>query len=269
MSLSVRNLTFRRRGCPVLSGISLSPNAGELTVIVGANGAGKSTLMQILAGDLIPDGGAVELDGRALAEWSSGALARRRAVMPQSLHISFPLTVGEVVALGRLPFHHLQSASEAAAHVTAAMQDTSIIHLRHRLYPSLSGGEQQRAQMARALAQCMGNQTAAPILLLDEPTSSLDLAHAHHTMDRLRKLASAGVCLCMVLHDLNLAYRYADRVFVLANGTACAYGPAHEALTPEVIAMAFSLKADIVGDNLLITGPIEKAPGYGQEGCKM
>jgi len=269
MNLQVRHLAFQRQGRVILENISFTPKAGELTVIVGANGAGKSTLMQILAGDLVPSGGSVELDGRPLSEWNSGALARRRAVMPQSLHIAFPLTAGEVVALGRLPFHHLQAAGESEARIVAAMQETNTTHLRHRSYPSLSGGEQQRVQLARALAQCMANQDTAPILLLDEPTSSLDLAHAHHAMARLKSLVAAGACLCMVLHDLTLAYRYADRVFVLSNGKACAYGPAPDALTPKVIAEAFNLKADIIGRNLLITGPVERESGYGQQGFNM
>jgi iron complex transport system ATP-binding protein len=264
--LHLRGASVRIATKTLLRSVTLALEPGAVLAVVGPNGAGKTTLLRLLSGAWTPTQGQVLLDERPLAAWAPEALARRRAVMPQHATLSFAFTTVDVVLMGRTPH---RTGHELDLHVArAAMQAAGITHLAARSYPTLSGGEQQRVHLARALAQIWdppddfrtdrpaGNQptatapAAAPAavpsgpsryLLLDEPTASRDLAHQHQVLRTARRCAREGVGVLAVLHDLNLAAQYADRIVVLSGGRLVAAGAPAAVLTPEVILEAFSI----------------------------
>ncbi len=226
----------------LIEDISISARPGEITAIAGPNGAGKSTLLKALAGDLEAASGAILLDGRPLSAYRPRDLARLRAVLPQQTLLTFAFTVEEVVAMGRHPHHGAATGDHASnqAAIEQAMQTTETTPLAQRTYPTLSGGEQSRANLARVLAQ------ETPVLLLDEPTAALDIRHQHLVLDIARELADAGATVVAVLHDLNLAAVYADQLILLDWGRVAASGPPREVLTAERLRSVFACPVAIV-----------------------
>lgn len=212
---------------PVLHDIHLGFAPGTLTALVGPNGAGKSTLLAVASGDVEADAGQVILHDRPIAHWRAMALARERAVMPQDHAVRFAFSVEEVVAMGRLP--HAADPVRDAARVDQALEQAEMARLRRREVQTLSGGEAARATFARVLAQ------DTPLLLLDEPTAALDLRHQERTLRTVRGLADEGACVIVVLHDLNLAAGYADRIVLLEQGRVAADGTPDQVLTREHI----------------------------------
>jgi iron complex transport system ATP-binding protein len=204
-----------------------------------------------LSGALLPDGGAVEIGGRALGSWKSRDLARRRAVLTQNATLGFPFTALQVVLIGRSPHmgrHPGRGDLRAAA---AAMTETGVLHLAERSYPTLSGGEKQRVQLARVLAQIMADEEATPesrYLLLDEPTNNLDLAHQHLVLAAARRLADRGVAVLAVLHDPNHAAAYADRIHVLQHGRTFAAGAPQDVLTTHLMGSVFGVAARVLNE---------------------
>ncbi len=196
-----------------------------MTALVGPNGAGKSTLLAVAAGDLRADAGEVSLLGNPLASYKAGPLARERAVMPQEHGVRFAFSVEEVVAMGRLP--HPPDPMVDDAQVEAAIDAAELQALRLREVQQLSGGESARTTFARVLAQ------DTPLLLLDEPTAALDLRHQERTLRSVRACAEAGACVIVVLHDLNLAAGYADRIVLLEQGRVAADGTPLQVLTED------------------------------------
>ena len=239
----------------ILRGISLTLEPGELLVVAGPNGAGKSTLLQVMAGDLVPDEGEARLEGRALQRWAPLELARRRAVMMQSARLGFSLPVREVVELGLAPFRDTLTRQESAEIVTEALQMADLVQLQAQSYARLSGGEQQRVQFARAVAQIDAGDIASSILLLDEPTASLDLAHAHTALRLARRVAEDGAAVVAVLHDINLASTYADRILVLGNGEVAAFGRPDAAITPALMRSVFQVETEWHGTRFFVLGP--------------
>ena len=210
-------------------------------MLLGPNGAGKSTLLRAISGDLAY-GGSVSLSGRELGEWRPEQLARQRAVMPQRVEVNFPLTVEEVVQLGR---SELRAGMNDPV-VDRLMDDLDIAHLRHRLVPGLSGGEQQRLQLARVLAQIM-DSPGERLLLLDECTSALDPAHQQMVLDLVRRLAKEeGVAVLAVMHDLNLAAQFADRLMLMKAGYRVHSGSAWDVLTPDLLETVYGFSARVV-----------------------
>ena len=238
--IAAEGLTLRRGGRALLRDVSVNVNPGEVLAVVGPNGAGKSTLLQLLCGDLRPDEGIVTVEGRPLAAWRPLDLARRRAVMGQHAALAFSMAAGQVVALGRLPWHgHPQSARDAEA-VRDAMARAGVAHLALRAHATLSGGEQQRVQLARVLAQLDGASRPAA-LLLDEPTASRDVAHRVALLRTLRTLASEGLAILVILHDLNEVAVGADRALMLRDGAAAAQGAVTEVLHPDRLRDVYGL----------------------------
>jgi iron complex transport system ATP-binding protein len=226
----------------LLDGVSLEVRAGETVAVVGPNGAGKSTLRKVLCGDMQPTGGEVLMDQKPLAEWPLTQRARVRAVMGQDSTLSFPFTVLEVVLMGRSP--HLKGAESQHDYEIArdALEAVEATHLEERLYPTLSGGERQRVQLARVLAQIWeAHNGDSRYLLLDEPTSNLDLSHQHSTLEVARSFAREGVGVLVILHDLNLAAQYADRLLMLKDGKLIASGNPQTVLTREIIEETFAI----------------------------
>lgn len=242
--LALQNLSVTLAGNQCLHEVSFNLTAGEVAAVIGPNGAGKTTLLRAVAGELHPDGGQLRVFGRTHSQWALQERARHLAVLPQASALNFPFRVEEVVALGRIP----QSTGSKidAAIVTEALTALDILHLRHRLYPQLSGGEKQRTQLARVMAQIWRAEDAKDrLLLLDEPTASLDLGHQQQLMDRVRAFAAQGVAVLMVLHDLNLALRTADRLLALHQGRLVADGPVAQVLSADLLHQLFGAQVEL------------------------
>ncbi|MGI4862897.1 MAG: heme ABC transporter ATP-binding protein [Janthinobacterium lividum] len=242
--LNTTNLTYRAGPKTLLQNISLTAQPGELLVVVGANGAGKSTLLKLLSGDLKPSGGEVKFDGKNLSQWQPAMLARRRAVLTQQHTLALAFQVRELVLLGRYPHFGGQPIAHDHAVVAAALDLVGLRHLAEREYPTLSGGEQQRAQLARVLAQVWEAENG--FLLLDEPLTGLDLRHQHQTLAVARQLTRRGFGVVAVLHDLNLAAQYADQVLLLHQGRAVASGIPAEVFTPDYIQLGFGIEVELL-----------------------
>ncbi|WP_158044710.1 heme ABC transporter ATP-binding protein [Skermanella pratensis] len=232
--------TLRRRGRALVDRVSLDLRPGTLTAVLGPNGAGKSSLVRLLSGEAAPDAGTVTLDGFPLAKWEPELLARRRAVLSQSVTLSFPLSAGEVATLGRAPHRTRATRAETVRIVERALRAADALHLAGRSYPSLSGGEQQRVQFARVLAQLDDPaDPSARYLILDEPTSSLDIRHQAQLLGLARGLAHQGWAVLAVLHDPNLAAVHADRIVLMRDGRVLTAGDPWSVMTPEYLTAAF------------------------------
>jgi iron complex transport system ATP-binding protein len=242
--MQATNLTYQAGPKKLLQNVSLTARPGELLAVVGANGAGKSTLLKLLSGDLQPSAGAVLFEEKSLASWPPAALARRRAVLTQQHTLALAFQVRELVLLGRYPHFGGQPTASDWAVVAAALDLVDLGHLAGREYPTLSGGEQQRAQLARVLAQVW--EAEGGLLLLDEPLTGLDLRHQHQTLAVARQLTRRGFGVVAVLHDLNLAAQYADQVVLLHRGRTGASGPPAQVFTPAYIHLAFGIEVELL-----------------------
>jgi iron complex transport system ATP-binding protein len=236
-------MTFRLQGVGFAYGLKdasfETPECG-VVAITGPNGAGKSTLLGIMAGLRKPYSGSCAYDGIEVREWRRREFSRRVAFLPQMLRLEFPFTVEQVALMGRTPYAGgwFESQEDHAA-AERAMETTDTIRLRSRDFRSLSGGERQRAVLASALAQEPG------VLLLDEPTTFLDLKHQLSIYRILAELGRSGMLVVSVTHDLNLALQFADRVIVLDDGRVSGDGPPRDILTPERINQVFGVRADV------------------------
>lgn len=245
--LEARSVTFRVKEKRLVAELSLCISPGEFVVVVGANGAGKSTLLKVLAGELVPGFGTVYMNNVPLHHIPLQDQAKTRAVLPQDASLHFPFKVDEVVAMGRSP--HTGSGLENDQRIIdAVLHEVDAQDLRHRDYTTLSGGERQRVQMARVLAQIWDAEPGqARYLLLDEPTSALDLAHQHATLATAnRMVVNQNIGVLAILHDLNLAAYYADRIAILKDGHLLCQGTPREVLTPGRISEAFDIPAAVL-----------------------
>ncbi|WP_243362013.1 ABC transporter ATP-binding protein [Fundidesulfovibrio terrae] len=230
-----------RERVPVLDGVDLALNPGELLAVVGPNGAGKTTLLRCLAGVLEPSTGEVRLDGRPLAGLSRREVARAVAYSPQQSEERFGFTVRQAVLMGRHPWlsRFGQASGEDEGAADRAMRALDLSHLAQRSVTSLSGGEKRRAALARTLAQ------GGSVYLLDEPAAGLDIRHALMTMRAFAALARGGAAVAVVLHDLNLAAMFCPAMLMLGGGRIAAYGPTSRVLTSENVARVFGVRARI------------------------
>lgn len=271
MTLDLADVGVIRRGRKLLDGVSLTVQAGQLTAILGPNGAGKSTLLRVCSGDLAPEEGGARLDGVDLLSWPLDQIAKRRAVLPQLSGLEFPFTVREVVRLGRLPHGDADSGSGAAL-VERALTAMELGGLADRRYPLLSGGERQRTHAARVLAQLGLEGRPGAWLLLDEPTSALDLVHQHRLMENVRAFVDGGGGAIAVLHDPNLAARYADRIALVSRGQVVAEGPPDRILDPDILGPVYGVRVDVVHldgwDHPLVVAGGRDRPEPGQTGAE-
>ncbi|MDR6955590.1 iron complex transport system ATP-binding protein [Ancylobacter sp. 3268] len=233
-----KEIDYAVPGRLLLEGADLSVRPGRVTALIGPNGAGKSTLLKVLAGELRPRRGRVLVDGRDITALGPARLAQRRAVLPQDVQVAFPFTVAEVAAIGLPP------GERAPSRIAEALERVDLAGFRDRPYAALSGGEQQRVQIARALTQ-LASCAGPGYLLLDEPTSSLDLSHQLMVVDLARQVAREGGGVAAVLHDLNLAAMIADEIVALKNGQIAARGTPAEVLTDAIVADLYAVTARI------------------------
>lgn len=250
--LAARDVTVRIGARKLLDGVQIEVRAGETVAIVGENGAGKSTLLKLLAGDRLPArahcSGQVHLAGRDLHAWTLAERARLRAVLPQRPELAFAFKAREVAMFGRYPVSTRWRDPRDREIVDAALVLADAAHLAEREVTTLSGGEQARVHLAAALAQLWEPEYPHPrFLLLDEPTAALDLAHQHALLATAREFASSrNLGVLAILHDLNLAATYADRVVILHHGRVLAQGAPADVLQPGVIAEGFGVAAEVL-----------------------
>lgn len=243
MELSARDVSWGAGGRVIVDGVSFAVPEGRVTGLLGPNGAGKSSLLRLLAGVAVPDGGVVLADATILHELPRRERARRLALLEQETHPSVPLTVLDVVLLGRIPHHSgwgLPRAGEESRDAELAVRCLATVGLggfEGREFATLSGGERQRVQVARALAQ------EPRLLLLDEPTNHLDVAAQLSLLSLVRSLELTTVA---ALHDLNLAASWCDHVVVLDAGRVVADGAPRDVLTPELVERVYGVRAHVL-----------------------
>jgi iron complex transport system ATP-binding protein len=248
MSLATRDVSFAYPAGPgsgrsfSLHHVDMDVPSGSITGLLGPNGCGKTTLLKLLSGVLRPTSGVVELNGRALSTMARRQVARHLAVVPQETHPAFEYSALEIVLMGRHPHlraMQLEGPTDIAI-ALEAMTATSTAHLASRLYASLSGGEKQRVVIASALAQ------APEVLLLDEPTASLDLGHQLEVASLLTRLnRERGVTMVLATHDLNLAASLCDALVLVRDGRVLAHGPTREILTRNMVRGLYDVEADV------------------------
>jgi len=238
--LKVQDVSFKVRDKVILQHVGFEVLPGEHMAVLGSNGAGKSTLLKVLCGELQPVTGQVHILGKALQDWSAAELARFRAVLQQQTALTMPFLVKDVVMMGRFPHQQARQASMDERIVTGALHKTGITHLENRNYLQLSGGEQQRVHLARVFAQIWHSPDYdVRYLFMDEPINSLDIRHQHNALELAREFASEGNCVVSVLHDLNLAAQYADKILLMKQGKVLAYGTPAEVLEQQTISKAY------------------------------
>lgn len=238
------DVSFSRGKRRIISDCNLELRAGELTVVIGPNGAGKSTLLKLLTGDLNPSKGNIWFDGRVLQQWNARELAARRAVLSQSTSLVFPFTVHEVISLG---FPDGSTSQERHVSIRDALTTFDLKGFEHRLFQELSGGEQQRVHLARVVCQLKSSATAAQkFLFLDEPVSNLDIKHQINTLTAVRELLSPAMGAFVILHDLNLAAGFADRIVIIHDGRIVANDSASRALKSETLKHVFGVDLNVV-----------------------
>jgi iron complex transport system ATP-binding protein len=238
--LEVRGLSCNLDGRAILGGIDLDLEAGEILGLIGPNGAGKSTLLRCLNG-LLPSGGRIWYSGQPLAGLSTRRIARLVALMHQNTNIAFPFLAGEVVMMGRYPHQGRFAAASAEDRrvVAEVMGFTDTAALAGQPVNRLSGGERQRVLFAKVLAQ------ATPVLLLDEPSASLDIAHQEQIFSYAERLASGGTGIVAAIHDLRLAARYCRRLILMSHGRVLAQGSPEAVLTPANLEAAYGVKVRV------------------------
>ncbi|WP_227354851.1 heme ABC transporter ATP-binding protein [Haladaptatus salinisoli] len=245
--IRIEDVAVRLGNARVLDGVTATVDGGRFVGLVGPNGAGKTTLLRAVNGALSPDEGRVLVDGDAVSDLSSKAASRRVATVPQDTSLSFDFPVREVVAMGRNPYRSrfggragekrtTETVSDADV-VEGAMERTDVTAFADRPITAISGGERQRVLLARALAQ------DTPVLLLDEPTASLDINHQVRTFELVRELVREGKTVVAAIHDLNLAAHYCDELLLLDSGSVLASGPPTDVLAEDTLREAFDARA--------------------------
>lgn len=240
---ALTNVRFDADGRTILHPLSVRIGGGQVLGLVGPNGSGKSTLLKLLARQNAPSAGSLQFDGRPLADWRAREFARRVAYLPQHPQTGTGMKAHEAVALGRYPWHGPlgRFTPDDAAHASEAMLLTGTGDLAERDLDTLSGGERQRVWLAMLVAQ------DARCLLLDEPTSALDIVHQIEVLSLIRRLAhEKGRCIVVVLHDLNMASRFCDRVLALREGQLVASGDVRDFMTPDCLRTVYGLDMQIL-----------------------
>ena len=242
--LDVNNLSYRIRNRKLLDNVSFQAKPGELLAIVGANGAGKSTLLKLCTREITSSEGQIVLNKQRIDLYSNRQLSLFRAVLPQQNSVVFPFLASELVLMGRYPHFEFHPSEHDYAVAEMALKKVGMWEFAARVFTTLSGGEQQRVQLARVLAQIW--DVSQGILFLDEPTTGLDLLHQHQMLELAREFTDKGFCVVVILHDLNLAAQYADQIVMLRAGKVEAMGIPRDVITSEIIHRVFNLKVWLI-----------------------
>ncbi len=238
--IEVRNLGYTINNKTILDNINLNIKVGQITAILGPNGAGKSTLLKCLTGTISPQRGEVMLDGKPIESYSLQSLSRRRAILSQSNPITFPFTALEIVLMGRNPYIDRNETEADLDIVCQTLKSVDAWKLKDQSYPTLSGGEQQRVQIARVLAQIWNQENS--FLFLDEPTSSLDLKHQYQLLELIQQLCKTHhLTVVIIMHDINLAYYFTDNTIFIKNGQTLMAGATSNIVNAKNISEFYNL----------------------------
>jgi len=257
--LELDNIYYSAGEKEILNGISAHFMPGHFSIIIGPNGSGKSTLLKIASGELNPKKGEVRYDNQKISPAKLHETAKIRAILAQQSELNFPLTVAEIVGMGRYPHYKSKPSKKDIEIISNALKELGLSTFKDRNYLTLSGGEKQRVHYGRVLAQLWHKETdRIRYLLLDEPVSFLDLNYQHEFLNRSKQLAKKGDVVVAVLHDISLAALYADSIFVLQNGKLIAEGSPVDIITTDLIFDLYGVSCIIVktpGNKLSITVP--------------
>lgn len=251
--LEAYKISYSHRKHSILENIDVSVSYGELLIIVGPNGAGKSTLLNLLAHEMGKNGEPIFFKKKTFEEWDEKELPRNKAKFSQNNSHDIPLSVTDVVMMGRYPYFNSVPHKKDHDAVLKAMEETDVASLELRDYNSLSGGEKQRVHLARVLAQ-LDNEESNKLVLLDEPLNNLDVLHQHRILHTVKNFTERGNAAVMVLHDLNLAAQFADKVMLLKKGKIVCHDVPDKVFTKETISRVYNFPCTICPN------PINKNP---------
>ncbi len=238
MMLTASNISIQLGETPILDRINLSIEAGQFKSIVGPNGAGKSTLLKVLTREYKSFNGDIKFHGKPINAFSIKEISFLRAVLRQQTLVNFPFTVHQIVALGRTVYNEKQETVDSI--VKKILREIGFEHFAHRNYLTLSGGEKQKVQLARVLAQIWSNDDSPKLIFLDEPTTSLDMAQQHQLLDLVKNYCNQNIGIIAVIHDLNLAAQYSDEIIFLKNGRVVDQGPVQTVFSQTNIETTFA-----------------------------
>lgn len=247
-------INYSHKKFPILNNIDVSVGYGEFLAIVGPNGAGKSTLLSVLANEISSkQKQSVLFKDKLFKDWDLKDLAKNKAKFSQHNSNDIPLLIKDVVMMGRYPYFNSTPRPEDLEAVENSMQETDILHLKDREYNTLSGGEKQRVHLARALAQ-LKNDVTHKLLFLDEPLNNLDIKHQHKALKIIKEFTQKANTAIVVLHDLNLAAQFADRILLMKNGKVTAHGKPQDVFNEKIISDAYNFPCAICAN------PVTKNP---------
>lgn len=251
--LEAYKISYSHKKFSILESIDVAVEYGELLIIVGPNGAGKSTLLSMLANELDKNDAPVFFKKKTFEEWDEKELSHNKAKFSQSNSNDIPLSVGDVVMMGRYPYFNSVPHKKDLEASVKAMEETDVLALKDRDYNSLSGGEKQRVHLARVLAQ-LDNDISHKLAFFDEPLNNLDVLHQHRILHTIRKFTDRGNTAIMVLHDLNLAAQFADKVMLLKKGKIVSHDVPDKVFTKEIISGVYNFPCTICPN------PVNKNP---------
>lgn len=244
--IDIINCSYQIQDKFLLRNINCSFAPNELVVIMGANGAGKSTLLKLIAGVLTASAGEVYIDKQLIKKYTANQLALKRAVLSQHYEIAFPLSVKEIILMGRYPYFNNHPSARDLAIVNEVMEEMGISNFAERSYQTLSGGEAQKVHMCRVLAQINVEEQKNKFLLLDEPVSHLDIKYQYHLLEIAKSMVNSTTAVIAVLHDINLALKFADRILFMKDGEIVHQHLKASSLKLEVIKEVFDVNAQLV-----------------------
>jgi iron complex transport system ATP-binding protein len=244
--IELKNVGLQIKEKWLLKNASITINTNELVVIMGANGAGKSTLLKLMSGLLKPSIGEIYFDNQKLSSYKPIELARMRAVLSQHYEIAFPLKVSEIAMMGRYPYFIDKPSSLDESIVLESMQKMEVAHLCDRNYATLSGGEAQKVQMSRVLAQIHIGENEKKMMLLDEPVSHLDMKFQYQLLEVAKNYVQSNTAVLAILHDINLALKFADRILFMKEGSIVAEHVCINQLTENIINEVFGVEAHLL-----------------------
>ena len=245
--IEVKNIHYAVGNAKLIDNVSFNVQPGQMLAVIGANGAGKSTLLKLLCKEIPLAQGEIYIHKQPIGTYKLDNLAKFRAVLAQSNTLSISFKVHELVMMGRYPHFDSVPTQTDIRIVNAVMEETGISEFADRDYNTLSGGEQQRVQLARVIAQI--HDQPQGLLFLDEPTNGLDLRYQQQILVLARDLANRGYCVISILHDINFASRFADNVLILKKGRRIAFGTPREVITCENIHKAFNIHVRLLDDD--------------------
>jgi iron complex transport system ATP-binding protein len=241
--IKAHQITYKHKEFHILDSVDVQLEYGEFLAIVGPNGAGKSSLLNVLANE-VKSKQQILFKDKNISEWSVKELSKHKAKFSQHNSNDIPLEVKDVVMMGRYPYFDAQPKKEDHEAMNKMMYETDVFHLKGREYNTLSGGEKQRVHLSRVMAQ-LQNEIAHKLLFLDEPLNNLDVKHQYKALEIIKNFTKKANSAIVVLHDLNLAAQYADKILLMKSGRVAAYGTPEEVFTAEKISEAYNFPCTV------------------------